>query len=121
RKAPLPTATTTRVMDALSKALDVPQTLRQQRLLNLVLKAGGADGKDRLHKFLSTADAYHQLRLAVTWLELDRAAKSEILQAIRVEDVTAEMTKALDTARAETVSLPEMHQGRYITDEFSSE
>jgi formylglycine-generating enzyme required for sulfatase activity len=107
KKAPLPAASIERLTAELVKSLDTPKNYIQQALLGLVLQGGGAAGRESIYRFLATADAYHQSRLALAWLEIDHTVKPEILQHVDVAGVTAELSKAMQDGKGDSVYVAE--------------
>jgi HEAT repeats len=105
RKAPLSQELISRLIVELGKSLDSPINFRSQGIIEVLLK-GGDLGRKALHQFLSSADPFHQSRLALSWLEEDHGAKGEILPLVEVAGITTELGKAMQSDASETVFLP---------------
>ena len=105
-KTPLSPELISRLIAELGKNLNLSQSFKAQGIIKILLKGGGEAGHQSMHQFLATADPYHQLRLVLCWLEVDHQAKAEILQVVRVADITTELRKALTSTQQESVFLP---------------
>jgi Carboxypeptidase regulatory-like domain len=106
KKAPFSQELIARLIEELGKGLDSPRNVHAQGMIKALLDGGGEPGRQALHQFLASADPYHQSRLVLCWLEVDHEAKAEILQTVRVPDITAELRKSLMNTQAESVFLP---------------
>jgi HEAT repeat protein len=107
KKAPLSQELISRLIVELGKSLDSPRNFHTQGIIQVLLRGGGEPGRQAMHQFLAAADPYHQSRLVLCWLEVDHRAKAEILQLVRLPDLTAELRKALTNTREESVFLPD--------------
>jgi len=105
KKAPLPQETINRLMLALVKSLDLPRNYFSQGIIKTLLQGGGDSGRQAIHQYLVGADAFHQSRLALGWLELDHEAKAEILQSIDVPKVSDVLTKEMASDAGEFTAL----------------
>jgi Carboxypeptidase regulatory-like domain len=106
KKTPLSPELISRLIAELGKNLDFSQSVKAQGIIKVLLKGGGEAGHQAIHQFLTTADPYHQSRLVLCWLEVDHQAKDEILQVVRVTDITTELRKALSSTQHESAFLP---------------
>jgi HEAT repeat protein len=105
REAPLSQDLTARLIIELGKSLDSPDNFHSQGIIEVLLR-GGEQGRKALHRYLSSADPFHQSRLVLSWLEVDHGAKDEILSLVGVAGITAELGKAMQSDVSETVFLP---------------
>lgn len=105
KEAPLPQDTINRLMSALEKSLDGPYNYFSQGMIKAILEGGGDPGRQSLHQYLASADSFHQSRLAMSWLEVDRQAKAEILENIDAAKVSDELAKAMGSNAGEFTAL----------------
>ncbi|WP_353064586.1 carboxypeptidase regulatory-like domain-containing protein [Tunturibacter psychrotolerans] len=105
KETPLSPEWISRLIAELGKNLDFSQSFKAQGIIRVLLKGGGEAGHKAMHQFLATADPYRQSRLVLCWLEVDHKAKDEILQVVRVTDITTELRKALASTQPESVFL----------------
>jgi hypothetical protein len=106
KKVPFSWELISRLLVELGKSLDSTRNFQAQEIIKVLLKGDGEPGRQALHQFLAAADSYHQSRLVLCWLEVEHDAKAELLEIVRVADITAELRKALASTQTETVFLP---------------
>ena len=108
KKTPFSSDTVARLIAHVSASLNMPKNWITQIDLDLLLQ-GGEPARQALHTYLASADAAQQSQIAIAWLEVDHspAAKTEILQDIRVPDVRAKLLTAAESYAKGFVSLPE--------------
>ena len=107
KKAPLSQALIARLVQYVATSLDGPQNFQTQIYINILLQAGGAAGREALHRLLAAADAQHQALLAIAWIEVDHKAKVEILPDIHLPGTQTYLVKMGKTAAMGIVALPE--------------
>jgi HEAT repeat protein len=106
KKVPFSRELISRLLVELGKSLDSTRNFQAQEIIKVLLKGDGEPGRQALHQFLAAADSYRQSRLVLCWLEVEHDAKAELLEIVRVADITAELRKALASTQTETVFLP---------------
>jgi len=107
KKSPLSQDLIARLIQHLEPSLNPADNVRSQILINVLLRAGGAPGRQALHHLLTTTDAQHQAMLALAWLEVDHYARQELLPDLRLRDTQNYLVKLSSTPAEGSVALPE--------------
>jgi hypothetical protein len=111
---------TARLLKYVSKSLDLPENFRAQIYIDILLKSGGAAGRQARHRLLVTSDAQQQGLLALAWLEVEHNAAAELLPDLHLPDTESYLIKMAKTPAKGTVSLPEYDTSKSICNEGPS-